>query len=898
MRAEDIRRTYLDFFRERDHHVWPSASLIPNDPTVFLTVAGMVPFKPYFLGEVTPDHPRAASVQKCVRIRGKLDDIEVVGTTTRHLTFFEMLGNFSFGDYFKAEAIRWAWALVTDGFGFDPQRLWASVYEDDDEAARLWVEETPLPAERVVRRGAEDNFWSMGGPGPCGPCSEIFYDRGPEYGADGGPDVDENRYLEFWNLVFMQYEQDANGTILGELPNKNVDTGLGMERLAMLLQEQPNVYETDVIRPILDAASEATGVPYGRDEASDVSLRVLADHARSTSFLIADGVLPSNEARGYVLRRLLRRMVLNARHLGTDQPVMPALTDRVIATLGQAWPELRSQASLIRKITTAEEEAFQRTLRSGLTMLDTAIEDAKREHGETEAESEAGDSEAPAARPHLPAHTAFALHDTHGFPIDLTVEIAAERGVEVDRDAFAEYMQAQRDRARAAAKRGDGGVPLDTYRAAAGTVGSTRFVGYTDTEAATEVGAVLDRAGMREAAEEGEEVEIVLPRTPFYAESGGQLGDHGLIRTDTGRLEITDTVAPVEGLHVHRGRVVAGEVHAGQEAHAAIDVERRTSITRGHTATHILHAAIRSLLGDHAQQAGSAIDSGRFRFDFPHFEAVAPEQVAAIEDYVNTRISEDYPVESFETSREEADRMGAIALFGEKYGERVRVVRIGDFSIELCGGTHVDRSPEVQVFTVFNEGSISANTRRIEAITGPEALDHLAKERLVAEQIAQMLKVSPEEAPDRVAALMDRLRAAEKELTRVRQQALLARADGLLESAERVADHSVVAGRVDEADRDGLKSLALELRNRLDRGVVLLGAATDDGKAMLVSAVTKDLADQGVAAAEVLRPAAQAVGGGAGGKGDLAQAGGRNAEALDDALAAGRRAARDLLEGR
>lgn len=890
MRAEDIRRTYLDFFRERDHRVWPSASLIPNDPTVFLTVAGMVPFKPYFLGEVEPEHPRAASVQKCVRIRGKLDDIEVVGTTTRHLTFFEMLGNFSFGDYFKADAIRWAWALVTEGFGFEPERLWASVYEDDDEAARLWTEETPLPAERVVRRGAEDNFWSMGGPGPCGPCSEIFYDRGPEYGADGGPDVDENRFLEFWNLVFMQYEQDEHGTILGELPNKNVDTGLGMERLAMLLQGQPNVYETDVIRPILDAASEATGVPYGRDEASDVSLRVLADHARSTSFLIADGVLPSNEARGYVLRRLLRRMVLNARHLGTDQPVMEALTERVIATLGEAWPELRSQASLIRKITTAEEEAFQRTLRSGLSMLDSAIEDAKHEVGD--------DAGQDAGRPQLPAATAFALHDTHGFPIDLTVEIAAERGVEVDRDAFAEHMQAQRDRARAAAKRGDGGVPLDTYRAAASTVGSTRFTGYTDAEAATQVGALLDRSGLREGAEEGEEVEIVLPRTPFYAESGGQLGDHGLIRTDTGRVEITDTVAPVEGLHVHRGRVVAGEVRPHQEAHAAIDVDRRASITRGHTATHILHASIRELLGDHAQQAGSAIDQGRFRFDFPHFEAVAPDQVAGIEEYVNTRISEDYPVEVFETSRDEADRLGAIALFGEKYGERVRVVRIGDFSTELCGGTHVDRTPEVQVFTVFDEGSISANTRRIEAITGPEALDHLAKERLVAEQVARLLKVSPEEAPERVAALMDRLRALEKELAEVRQQALLSRADGLLEAAQRIGDHTVVVGRVDEADRDGLKSLALELRNRIGRGVVLLGAATAEGKAMLVGAISKDLADDGVAAAEVLRPAAQAVGGGAGGKGDLAQAGGRDAAALDDALDAGARAARDVVEGR
>ncbi len=879
MLSPEIRRTFLDFFSDRDHRVWPSSSLIANDPTLLLTVAGMVQFKPYFLGEAVADHPRAASVQKCART----NDIENVGLTTRHQTVFEMLGNFSFGDYFKREAIRWAWELSTAappvGFGFDPERIWATVYVEDDEAERLWLSETDVPAGRIVRRGKEDNFWSTGGAGPCGPCSELYYDRGPDHGADGGPAVDESRYLEYWNLVFMQYECDDREVILGDLPKQNVDTGMGLERMAMLLQDVPNAFETDVLRPMLDRAAELTGVAYGVDDRHDVSLRVVAEHARSASLLTADGVLPSNEARGYVLRRLLRRAVRHVRLLGSEQPIMRAMAETVIDTLGDAWPELRQQAQLITRIAAAEEEGFARTLRTGLAMLDEAVE---------------GAHELGIGR--LPPDTAFTLHDTYGFPVDLTIEIARERGLELDRDAFAGLMEEQRARARAASRGGAGAdVSPEVYRQAGERTGKVAFLGYTDQAAETRVGALVVPGGLVEVASESEQVELVLPRTPFYAEGGGQLGDHGTIVTDTGRVEVVDTVSPLHGLIVHRGRVVAGEVHAGQDAHAEIDHERRASIRRGHTATHVLHATLKEVVGAHAAQAGSAIDAGRFRFDFPHFAPVGRNQLAEVEERVNRRIAADPEVRTLETSQEKARRMGATALFGEKYGDRVRVVEIGDFSSELCGGTHVAHAAEVGLFTILSEGSIAANLRRIEAVTGPDAFSHLSRERLVADEVARMLKVSTDEVVDRVGGLLERVRTVEKELARARTDALLASADRLLAGAERVGDAAVVTGAVASADRDGLKALALELRNRAGSGVVVLGTATPDGKAQLIAAVSADLAAHGVEARAILQPGARAVGGGAGGRGDVAQAGGRDGSRLADAIEASRVAARDRL---
>jgi alanyl-tRNA synthetase len=889
MQSTELRRTFLDFFRERDHLVRPSASLIPNDPTLLLTVAGMVPFKPYFLGETTPVSKRAASVQKCART----NDIENVGLTTRHMTFFEMLGNFSFGDYFKREAIAWAWELSTQGLGFDPERIWATIYLDDDEAETLWLSETDIPAERIQRLGKEDNYWSTGGAGPCGPCSELFYDRGPEHGAEGGPAVDPTRYLEFWNLVFMQYEQDASETILGPLPAQNVDTGMGLERTLMLLQDVPNVFETDVLRPLLDRAVELTGVAYGvagdalpdtaaDPNAADVSLKVIAEHSRAAAFLIGDGVLPSNEGRGYVLRRLLRRAVRHARLLGHEGAIMPGMMAAVRQTLGDTWPELVQQAELIDRVTTSEEAGFATRLRSGLRMLEDAVDQLKATGGAV-----------------LPGTTAFALHDTYGFPVDLTVEIAAEHGLELDRDQFAALMEGQRTRARAAAKdaRGAGEVTAEAYREAADRVRATDFLGYTDTEADTRVGALVVPGAVVETAQEGDQVDLILPRTPFYAEGGGQLGDHGLITTPTGRFQVTDTVSPLEGLIVHRGRVAAGEILAGQDAHAAIDVERRASITRGHTATHLLHATLRSVVGEHAVQAGSAIDAGRFRFDFPHYSSVSPDQLGEVERRVNDRIAADPAITVLETSQDEARGMGAIALFGEKYGERVRVVRIGDFSTELCGGTHVPRTAEVGLFTVLSEGSIAANVRRIEATTGLDAFRFLSAQRLIADQVARMLKATPDEVVDRVGGLVDRIRALEKELSAARQQAVLSAGADLLASAEPVDGSRVVAGAVDGADRDGLRALAADLRNRLGSGVVVLGTVGANGAASLIAMVSDDLAARGIVASDLLQPGAQAVGGRAGGRGDVAQAGGRDGARLPDALEAVRRVIRQRLGG-
>jgi alanyl-tRNA synthetase len=909
MRSSEIRRTFLDFFAGHDHRVWPSSSLIPNDPTMLLTIAGMVQFKPYFAGDVTPDHPRAASAQKVARTV----DIDNVGVTTRHLTFFEMLGNFSFGDYFKTEAIAMAWSLSTrappDGFGFDPERIWVTIYEDDDDAEAIWRTEAGLPAERIVRRGADDNFWSTGGAGPCGPCTELFYDRGPAHGPDGGPAVDESRFMEFWNLVFMEFSQDADGQLLGKLPQPNVDTGMGLERMAVLLQDVANVYETDVLRPMLDRAVELTGVSYGDAAATDVSLRVVAEHARTAAFLIADGVLPANEGRGYVLRRLLRRVVRHTRSLGFDDAVMPGMMATVVATLGEAWPDLATREELITRVAAAEEQGFARTLASGMSMLTEALEAATAADGSGSG-SQAGAATSPASgggpataesTPVLPAETAFTLHDTYGFPVDLTTEIAAEHGVALDHDAFAELMEAQRARARAAAKGSGDGVPGEVYRAAQDRAGASRFRGYEEEACETELGALVTPGGLVETASEGDELEVVLPATPFYPEGGGQLGDHGLIVSETDRLRVVDTFAPVEGVVAHKARVEAGEAHSGQGAHAEIDHDRRASIRRGHTATHILHATLQDVIGDHAAQAGSAIDAGRFRFDFPHFEALSTDQVTELEERINARVNADPEVAAFETSQSEAKRMGAVALFGETYGERVRVVSVGDFSLELCGGTHVGRGTEVGLFTVLSEGSIASNLRRIEALTGPEAFTHLSRERLVAEQVAELVNAPTDQAVERVSGLLERVKAAEKEAAAARQRALLASAGPLAESAERISigvadgDAGLVAARLDDADRDGLKTVAADLCNRLGSGVVVLGSPTADGKAALVAAVSADLLDRGVVAGEVLRPGAEVVGGGAGGKGGLAQAGGPHGGSIDAALETGRETARRAL---
>jgi alanyl-tRNA synthetase len=811
----------------------------------------------------------------------RTNDIENVGRTTRHLSMFEMLGNFSFGDYFKREAIRYAWELSIGPMGLDPERIWVTIYEDDDESESYWLEETDVPRERIQRVGvpegstrldASDNFWSTGGPGPCGPCSELHYDRGPEWGQEGGPEVDGERYLEYYNLVFMQYEQDEAGEVLGDLPKQNVDTGLGLERMAILKQGVANVFETDLFAPLLAKASELTGIRYGDDPESDVSLRVIAEHGRTSAFLIGDGVLPAKEGRGYVLRRLLRRAVRHGQLLGLDvsggQQLIVPMVEAVIEATQGSYPELVRQRELITRVAAAEERDFGARLRQGLERVDETI-------------SRVG----PAADAVFPADVAFELHDTYGFPIDLTAEIAEDAGLPLDRDRFDALMEEQRNRARAGAKKGGGAVGVEIYREAAATAGTTEFLGYQGLVAEAELGAIVTPGGLQQTASEGDEVEVVLPRTPFYAEGGGQVGDVGELETPTGRLEVLDTQEAIEGLTVHRARVVAGEVRQGQPVEARVAPERRIATARSHSATHVLHATIKEVLGDHAQQAGSLVQPGRLRFDFPHFESVSRERLAQIETTINARVLHDPHVQTDVMSLDDARKAGAVANFGDKYGQVVRVVSIGDFSKELCGGTHVPSGATIGTITVVREESIGSNTRRIEALTGEDAFRHLTHERLIAEEIARVLDAPTGEAVERVRALMERLKVAEKELARIRGANLAQDAKRIADGAVRDDGLAVVVHQVDGLSMDDLRRLATEIRGHLgERGVVVVGTATDDGKAQLVAAVTRDLAEAGIEARPILQPAAQLVGGGAGGKGDLAQAGGKQGQQLADAL--------------
>jgi alanyl-tRNA synthetase len=877
--SHTIRETFLRFFEERGAQRYASAPLIPNDPSLLLTIAGMVPFKPYFMGDARPPSPRAVSFQKCVRT----NDIENVGRTTRHLSSFEMLGNFSFGDYFKREAIRWAWELSVEHYGLDPDRIWVTIYEDDDESEQLWLEESDVPAERIQRLGAEDNYWWTHAAGPGGPNTELYYDRGPDFGQEGGPAVDDERYLEFFNLVFMQHELDDAGTILGDLPAQNVDTGLGLERMAVLLQGVPDVFATDLFTPLIARAEELTGIRYGDDAEGDVSLRVIAEHARTSAFLIADGVLPAKEGRGYVLRRLLRRAIRHGQLLGMDlaggDELLVPMLDTVLEANRGMYPELDAQRELVTRVAGAEERDFAARLRQGLDRVETVLRGRGR-----------GDS--------FPGDVAFELHDTYGFPIDLTAEIAEDAGLDLDRDRFDALMHEQRERARAGAKKGGGGIPVETYRAAAAEVGTTEFLGYEQLVAEAELGAIVTPGGLLHTATEGDEVEVVLARTPFYAEGGGQVGDRGVLTTPTGRLAVLDTQQPVEGLTVHRARVVAGEVTQGQPLEAAVDADRRLATARSHSATHVLHAVMKEELGDHAQQAGSLNEPGRFRFDFPHFESVSRQRLAEIEQVINERVLADPYVQTEVMSLDDAKAAGAVANFGDKYGQVVRVVSIGDFSKELCGGTHVPRGAAIGTITIVREESIGSNTRRVEALTGLDAFRHLAHERVVAEEIARLVDVPVDQAADRVRTLLERVKQAEKELAKVRQGTLAQEAKRLADEAVREEGAAIVVTRADGVVGDDLRTLANQIRGHLaTRGVVVVGTTTEDGKAQLVCALTSDLVDDGLEARPILHPAAQAVGGGAGGRGDLAQAGGRDGAALPQALEIAAAAARDAVRG-
>ncbi|GMQ97526.1 MAG: alanine--tRNA ligase [Acidimicrobiia bacterium] len=870
MRTNEIRSTYLDFFESRGHTVIPSASLIPIDPALLLNVAGMVPFKSYLLGEETPSTPRATSSQKCIRT----EDIDILGTTARHLSFFEMLGNFSFGDYFKEKAIPLAYELITERFELDPDRLWYTVHETDDEAAEIWLDVVGVPPERLQRRD-RDNFWQMGVAGPAGPSSEIFYDKGPQYGPDGGPVVDEERFMEFWNLVFMQYIQDEPYHVVGDLPAKSIDTGMGLERMALLMQGVESTFDTDTIRAIMSVAERQTGVDYGSGEKSDISLRILADHARAITFLISDGVVPSNQGRGYILRRLLRRAVRHAQMLGATEPIMAGLIDVTGREMGDAYPAIVERQDFITDMAGREEFAFLRTLASGEQMLEVALETL-----------EAG---AP-----VPGDTAFKLHDTFGFPIELTEEIAAERGLAVDRASFDSEMAQQKDRARAAFKGGNSGDAAEAYRQLLQGVEQTDFVGYEDMDARGSVLAILREGELVERAEVGSAIELVLDVTPFYAESGGQVGDTGTITTDTGTVEILDTQLALPGIHGHRGKVTKGHIQHGQDARLMIDRLRRETTRKNHTGTHILHWALRDVLGDHVHQAGSLVAPDRLRFDFSHHAALDTETLHHIEKVTNDRIIENAAVTTVETSKDEAQEMGAIAFFGDKYGDRVRVVRTGDFSTEFCGGTHVPSTGQIGPLVLVSEGSVGSNMRRVDALTGSAGYQYLVDLRTQLADVSGVLKAQPGQAVEAAISMSDRLRATEARLGEFEDRERGDAALDIVEAAETVNGHVLAAGRIDGLGSDGLRALAFAVRDRIDSGVGVFGSVTDS-KAALVVFVTDELVDAGVSAGEIAAIAARAVGGGGSRDAKLAQAGGPKSEGMDEAVETGRSEAHALL---
>jgi alanyl-tRNA synthetase len=883
MESAEVARRYLRFFEQRGHTLVPSASLVAEDPTLLLVNAGMVPFKPYFLGQRTPPSQRMTSCQKCVRT----PDIDEVGKTTRHGTFFQMLGNFSIGDYFKEEAIPFAWELLTGseaegGFGFPEERLWVTVYEDDDEAADIWHRKVGVPVERIQRRGMADNFWSMGVPGPCGPCSEIYYDRGPEYGREGGPVADEDRYLEVWNLVFMQFERGPGAgksgfPILGELPAKNIDTGMGLERMAAILQGVDNIYEIDTTWKILDRAADLTDAKYGRDQRADVSLRVIADHVRSGTMMVADGIVPGNEGRGYVLRRILRRSIRNLRLLGGEESgLMHELTATAIEAMGEQYPELVRTAPNIHTVIDAEEASFQQTLRTGTAIFDAAVEETKRAGGGTVAGTQA-----------------FALHDTYGFPIDLTLEMASEQGLSVDEEGFRRLMQEQRDRAKKDAQdKKTGNLDVSVLSELLDRTGGVDFTGYHDVMAEGRVVGLLVNGANVPAAGEGTDVEVVLDRTPFYAEGGGQLADQGVIRLGNGaEIRIHDVQSPLAGLIVHRGRVTSGEAQVDEPAHAEIDIERRRAISRSHTATHMVHRGFRNALGESAAQAGSENSPGRFRFDFTAAGAVPPSVLRDVEDEVNAILINDLDVRAFHTSIDDARKMGALALFGEKYGDEVRVVEVGEYSRELCGGTHVARSGQLGLVKVLGEASIGAGVRRVEALVGIDAFRFLARESLLVSQLAEQLKTRREELPERVSGIVTRLRDAEKDLERIRSKQVLAVAGSLAEGAKDLNGVAYVAHRAPEGTgADDLRKLAADVRGRLSaRPAVVAIVGVPKDRPVVVVAVTDAARERGLKAGALVGVAAKALGGGGGGKDDLAQGGGSAAagpEAVAEALGA------------
>ncbi len=859
MLSKDIRTNFLQFFQGKDHLILPSFSLIPqNDPTLLLTGAGMAPLKPYFTGEKIPPHPRLATCQKCVRT----PDIERVGRTSRHATFFEMLGNFSFGDYFKEESIGWAWELVTKGFLLSKDRLYVSVYQDDDEAFAIWEKIVGIPRERIFRLGKKDNFWEIG-QGPCGPCSEIYYDLGPEKGC-GRPNCevgcDCDRFLEIWNLVFTQF----NCTAVGEyvpLSKKNIDTGAGLERIAVVLQGVTNLFEIDTVRPLLDYFSQITGTKY-HVKNRDVSLRILTEHLRGISFMVGDGILPGNEGRGYVLRRLLRRAVRHGKILGKGEPFLYKAVDLVVNEYGAFYPELLEGRQHICKVVRIEEERFHETLEQGMKILNDLMCSI-------------------GSRGVLPGELAFKLYDTYGFPLDLTKEILAENKMLLDEEGFKAALSSQRERGRSARSNNVYSKEGNAYEAIRQL--STSFTGYDALQATGEILAILKEGELINSAIEGEEVELVLNSTPFYGEQGGQVGDSGIILTEDGAVEVSTVVVSPFAQLIHRGRVAQGAISVGDQAKAVVYDQMRSAVCRNHTATHLLHSALQEVLGNHVKQAGSQVTADRLRFDFTHLNAASPEQLAEAEKRVNEFIWKNVPVNVTLTSMEEARELGATALFTEKYGEDVRVVRVGDYSMELCGGTHVQSAGEIGLFKILAETGIGAGLRRIEALTGAGAYRWFNQRNEVLEHAAVQMKSSPELLPEKITGLQSEYKELQREYQQLQLKLAGMEVDGLLSNVSTESGVSVISARVSAGDMETLREMADRLKNKLASGIIVLGAVSA-GKVLLVGAVTADLLKEGYHAGRLVGEVAKLTDGGGGGRPDMAQAGGKEPSKLDDAL--------------
>ena len=853
MTSNELRQAFLDFFAARNHEVVASSPLVPgNDPTLLFTNAGMVQFKDVFLGDEKRNYERAATSQRCVRAGGKHNDLENVGYTARHHTFFEMLGNFSFGDYFKRDAIKYAWEFLTETLELPPERLWVTVFNDDDEAADIWLKEMKIDPERFSRMGEKDNFWAMGDTGPCGPCSEIFYDHGPdvEGGPPGSPDEDGDRYVEIWNLVFMQFDRAADGNMT-PLPKPSVDTGMGLERIAAVMQGVHSNYDIDLFAHIIEAAAKMLGV---KNDGSS-SLNVIADHIRACAFLVVDGVLPGNEGRGYVLRRIIRRAIRHGKKLGMDEPFFHKLVAPLVEEMGEAYPELQKGQAHVEKVLLKEELRFAETLDQGMEMLEAAIDslDGKQ----------------------IPGDVVFKLYDTYGFPVDLTADIARERGLSIDEKGFDVAMGEQRDRARAASKfsaTSEGAIKSDA---------ESEFSGYEGTEGSSDVIALYKGGEAVASLGNGDEGAVILSSTPFYAESGGQIGDTGII-AETGKLFVVQDTQKSGDAIVHYGAVEDGELRVGDSVDAIVDAERRQAIRLNHSATHLMHAALRQVLGDHVQQKGSLVAPDRLRFDFSHYEAVTTDQLAEIEDLVNDEIRRNVSAETKSMSYDDALSSGAIALFGEKYGDRVRVLRFGDFSVELCGGTHVDRTGDIGVFKITAEGGIASGVRRIEAVTGKGALEWIDSRQQTLDNVASLLRSQPDQAVAKVEQLQKRVKELEKEVAAAKQALVTGQATDHTANIQEIDGIKVLATRMDGADAKTLRDAVDRFKDKLQSAVVVVGSV-DNGKVRLAAGVTRNNTDR-IRAGDLIKPVAEQVGGKGGGRPDFAQAGGSNPEALDHAL--------------